>query len=128
MGLRELVRGQAAQAIGSYIGDIAQSITYNVVSAGGTYIPGSAPTQSVSSTTIAAALLEYEVEEVDNLHVNSGDRKVLIAGLTFEGAFPLVPEPTEEHTLTIEGEVWQIKSVMTDPAKATYTLQCRRPS
>lgn len=76
----------------------------------------------VTITGVRAFREDYTVEKVDNQTVLRNDRQYLIA------AKDLGAEVPEEDDLLDfgGGEFWTIVRVETDPAEATYTLQCRK--
>lgn len=68
----------------------------------------------------------YEDSDLAGGRVQTGDRKIVLLGVTIQGhgLTGVVPEPGDR--VTIGGETYQIVTVAADPALATYTCQGRK--
>ena len=83
------------------------------------YAAGPAQTE----TSFAAQGIEsaYDESQIDGTIIQRNDRRVtLIADLIDSGAVPEVND-----RITIEGKTYNVEAVSSDPARATYTCQCR---
>lgn len=75
-------------------------------------------TKTPVTHTCRGIWIDYDNDAVDGVEVKKGDRKALLIGL--------VVEPTPDMRVTIDGKTQVVVRLeSTDPAGATYTVQCR---
>jgi hypothetical protein len=91
----------------------------------GIRMPGaiSGGTNPTSETFAAMGFVSgFTAFEITNTVIKDGDRKVILFGASIAGG--AVPEPNDR--VTIDGETLTIVRIIDrDPARATYSLQCR---
>ena len=122
MSLRAVIQ-QAVQTGIAAMDDLAEQATYTSV-ATPSYDPatGTITKPSASYAAVPMVFTSYARKEIDGEVIRPEDQKAVIAQLS------LTPVPTLNDTITrMDGSVWNVVSVMTDPAGAAWVLQVRRP-
>lgn len=119
--------------------DIAALINTNIQQAGGVLtatllkvthgtrdpLNPSAGRQRIETSHTGNGFIEdYNEFQIDNTLVQRGDRRIILLGASISGS--AIPEPNDQ--ITIESVTYNIVNVERDPAAATYTCQCRKPS
>ena len=121
MGLRSDVQGLVTVAFNT-IGDLKTAVTYNQVTAIGTY---DSATDSVPKTIVThdleVVLASIKENEEDFTDVLVNGQKVLVP---FE-ALPIVP--TENDFFTIGGVTWEIIRRKEAPAESLFIFMIRAP-
>ena len=121
MGLQSVFK-TAAQTIFTAFGDIPQSVTYTYVSGNPVYNPTTgASTGTTANYTISIIFDQYEAQDVDGVNIIVTDQ---IAMIPVEN---LAIVPSNNDYITISSERWNVVSKKTDPAKALWILQIRKP-
>ena len=107
------------------LGNIPNTITYirSSATSPAVYTPS---TQAMARTdtqtlSIAAIKTDFTTEMIDGVQVKPTDQRLLLAGKD-------IPfEPLEQDRANIDGVIWQIVRVTSDPVEAHWDLQIRKP-
>lgn len=126
MGLRNVVKNAAKTAVEA-VGDLATTTTYHshistsysVV--GGTTVSNFTSISGVMVIFDKFTMMERFVERVSDA-TDKEEKKIYIPALNISGITP----DLKDKVVTDSGEVWEVMSVETDPAKALWTLKGRR--
>ena len=129
MALRDLIRQQAQRAltVGGYLQDIPETVEYYPAAEAGTFDPASQTSSTgAAPKTVDVVFADFRSMEVDNVNILPEDKAVYIADLNLEHS--ALAEPViDDRLLQLDGHLWKVVRVMTDPVKAVFILQVRNP-
>lgn len=121
MGLQNVFK-TAAQTIFTAFGDVPKSVIYTHVSSDPVYDPATRAVSTVSTDYALSFVFDkFEAEDVDGANILSTDQ---IAMIPVENVSFI---PSNHDYLTIDNEKWNVINKKTDPAKALWLLQIRKP-
>ncbi len=115
------LKGPIARTVGQALRGVMYPVTVSRTT-GGYYDPGTGGVVPGTTTdhTARGFIDSFSSYEIANNIVLAGDRKVLILATTL----PITPNPATD-TVAANGATLTIISVRSDPAGATWVLQCR---
>lgn len=116
------LKGPIAKVVGQALKSTLYPIAVNKVTGGGEYDPetGGVTPPTITAYACRGFVDSYSSYEIANGIAQATDRKVLILATTLA----ITPNPATD-TVTANGQTLTIIGVKSDPAGATWELQCR---
>lgn len=123
MSLREAFQKATVTAFKA-IGDVPESSTYTSIAVRSYNTSTSTPstTGDVDYEDVDFVYSKFSENEIDDKKVRSTDEKALIPTLN------LTPNPKKGDYITkSDGTKWRVEGIRTDPTRALWKLQIRKP-
>lgn len=119
MGLKATIQ-KAVSKVYPALDDVVTNVAYHSIGLSG-YDPvaGTQVEEGGEDYEVDILVEDYDIRYIDNRDILPTDKKVMIAGYELD----FTPKPHD--TLDIDSVVWEVITVTTDPAEATWTLQVR---
>jgi hypothetical protein len=116
-----ILEGELAATIADALieADLPLAITLTRTTAGSGGDPWNPPTGTTTTYQCSGFTDSYRDAERVGTLIEATDRKVIVIGAT------LLTTPEVSDTVNIQGEPLNVMSVLTDPARALWELQCR---
>ena len=127
MGIRDELQAELAEAFDTDLADAVNVFDGQYIIRGDDWDPVTeTSTDTVIEYSGRGIFAHYSLNKIDNINILSGDLKLTALVNEVSGTPGVNHKITTKDLVTIELIVYTIKSVGTDPAGATYSIQLRR--
>jgi hypothetical protein len=120
MGLKATIASAVASGFAA-LGDLQETVTYNVYSTSSTYNPTTGTvTRTETQYSVAGLFLDYKKRDIDGQQIKPLDNQFMIQ----QAVLPVAPT-LQDRIVRSTGKEYEVISIEQDPATATWTLQVR---